>query len=77
MSFDKTCNICGDLLSNGFTIKTECNHTFHSECIIKWIRHQKQNCPLCNDITLDLNVLNYRQRINTIQEIKSLQLRAK
>lgn len=66
------CSICYENYTDNNKYTLECNHTFHSECIIKWFRHQKQNCPLCNDITLDLNVLNYRQRINTIQEIKSL-----
>jgi hypothetical protein len=61
MSFDETCNICGDLLSNSYTIKTECNHTFHYECLQKSLIHNYEktnNCPLCRQNIELLPVVN-------------------
>ena len=61
MSFDETCNICGDLLSNGYTIKTICNHTFHYECLQKSLIHNYEktnNCPLCRQNIELLPVVN-------------------
>ena len=26
----------------------ECNHKFHSECVITWFRMGKSKCPYCN-----------------------------
>lgn len=61
MSFDETCNICGDLLSNGYTIETICNHTFHYECLQKSLIHNYEktnNCPLCRQNIELLPVVN-------------------
>ena len=55
--------------SNIYTL--ECNHCFHSSCIIKWFRNGHKNCPLCNDQTIDTS-MNYLQKIETIKEIKKL-----
>ena len=42
------CAIClSDLDNNEYTL--ECNHTFHTKCIVEWFRKSKGNCPLCND----------------------------
>ena len=32
---DTLCNICGDELCNGYIYKTDCNHIFHYECLMK------------------------------------------
>ena len=55
--------------SNIYTL--ECNHCFHSSCIIKWFRNGHKNCPLCNDQTIDTN-MTYFHKISTIKEIKKL-----
>ena len=42
------CAIClSDLDGSEYTL--ECNHTFHTKCIVEWFRKSKGNCPLCND----------------------------
>ena len=42
------CSIClSELGDNDYTL--ECNHTFHTKCIVEWFRKSKGNCPLCND----------------------------
>ena len=29
--------------------KLDCNHKFHTKCIMEWFRSSNGNCPLCND----------------------------
>ncbi len=79
-SEENICSICYEELnenientenSNSNTYTLECNHCFHSSCIIKWFRNGHKNCPLCNDQTIDTN-MNYYKKIETIKEIKKL-----
>lgn len=41
------CPICYDTFTNKLTIS--CNHTFCSDCIIKWFRAGNPECPICRD----------------------------
>jgi hypothetical protein len=40
------CTICQEKILNKKCCTTNCNHCFHSECLIKWLK-EKHNCPLC------------------------------
>ena len=40
------CPICQDALSRGPTITTECNHTFHVECLDAW----KAQCERAHNV---------------------------
>jgi hypothetical protein len=44
------CCICLDGYHSGETIclalNTECNHVFHQECVLEWLKNHSQ-CPLC------------------------------
>ena len=42
------CSICLDTVSNSEEYKLECNHIYHTHCIIDWFRKSTGNCPLCN-----------------------------
>ena len=64
-------NIENNQLNQNNTYTLECNHKYASSCIIKWFRSGRNNCPLCNDTTLDTN-LGYFQKIETIKEIKKI-----
>lgn len=70
---ENICSICYEEINNdeNNTHTLECNHCYHSSCIIKWFRSGHSNCPLCNDSTLDLN-LGYYRKIETIKEIKKI-----
>ena len=70
---ENICSICYEELNNeDNNIHTlECNHCYHSSCIIKWFRNGNNNCPLCNDSTIDTNMSDYT-KIETIKEIKKL-----
>ena len=57
------CSICqGDLTSDIYTLP-ECNHNFHTNCIIHWFRAGKNNCPLCMN-----QGINYQQAEQYINE---------
>ena len=44
------CPICLSNMNEGDNIyKIECGHTFHIECIMKWFRSSKGQCPCCLD----------------------------
>lgn len=64
------CPIClDDISDNSYTL--ECNHKYHTECIVKWFRNNNNTCPLCKDVK-DYSNLSYWTKIETIQEIKKL-----
>ena len=47
----EVCPICLDNLNNNHIHKlSECNHTFHSNCLIVWLRNNS-DCPLCRGTT--------------------------
>ena len=48
------CSICLEKIVNDDKHITSCNHTFHEECITKWMS-LNHNCPLCRK-NLDLNI---------------------
>ncbi len=44
------CAICRNVLeSDSYHKLSECNHNYHSECIIQWFRKGNNLCPLCAD----------------------------
>lgn len=52
------CPICLSTMDEPDKIyKLDCNHKFHTDCIIEWFRKSKGNCPCCMDNPyLDKNV---------------------
>lgn len=43
------CCVCQDIVDNGEQVYElpECNHMFHTNCIMTWFRAQNNACPLC------------------------------
>ncbi|CAK5052531.1 unnamed protein product [Meloidogyne enterolobii] len=58
------CTICLSTLrsDNVYTLKN-CNHTFHHECVTRWISEGSKTCPTCrvSAILSDIKQL-YRRR---------------
>jgi len=49
IDFEKDiCAICHENLEDNIYKIPECNHKFHSECVITWFRMGKSKCPYCN-----------------------------
>lgn len=56
---DKTCTICFDEMdmnsyqdehvSTSTCFKLECNHAFHTKCIVECLQKTKHKCPSCNE----------------------------
>ena len=45
MSFDE-CPICYDEMNESNTIKTDCNHKYHKDCLNAWTE-KHNSCPIC------------------------------
>lgn len=43
------CAICYDELTTSQIFKLDCNHSFHSACIIEWFRRGNKTCAYCKD----------------------------
>tara|TARA_B100000900_G_C20559538_1_gene708263 strand:+ start:822 stop:1403 length:582 start_codon:yes stop_codon:yes gene_type:complete len=45
------CAICRETLDDNSQVfmLPECEHKFHTECIVHWFRYGRQTCPLCNN----------------------------
>lgn len=77
------CPICYDNLNTeqSYTIP-DCNHTFHTNCLIHWFRNGYRHCPTCNHLGLgstkyctsssssySKSIENTRERFNLIKSI--------
>jgi hypothetical protein len=77
---ENNCSICLDNMIDENFIYTipECNHKFHTNCIIEWFRTEHGNCPLCrgtpglsvrNRKNLLSIILNYAKRKNAPKQL--------
>ena len=64
---EETCNVCLENYVEGQTsIKIECGHNFHDNCIIKWLK-MRNTCPVCRH-ELESNDPNYEKRKHSHRE---------
>ena len=62
------CCVCHENLESNIYTLPECNHTFHTNCIMTWFRAPSGNnkCPLCNNSGInklkDLDGIPWTQR---------------
>ena len=64
MTEDNICQICLETNDSPFYTLPECNHKFHTNCIIHWFRSGYNNCPYCNNPGLG-NELKKNKKTNT------------
>ncbi|KAJ6366107.1 hypothetical protein OIU77_002644 [Salix suchowensis] len=59
----RECAVCLSEFTGGERVrKLKCNHTFHKECLDKWLLQFPATCPLCRAAVLpDEIVVNYHQ----------------
>ena len=46
-SDQETCSICFSTMTLKDSHSLECDHKFHTSCILKWFRSKQDTCPLC------------------------------
>ena len=87
---EEKCMICHENLSSAQTYKLpECNHVYHTHCIVTWFRHRPNEvgmgssidgkCPYCGDrginhITDQTNGYVWGSRLLTRKEKENMQL---
>ena len=50
------CPICLDNINNiDQSYNLDCNHSFHTKCIVKWFRSNNKTCPICRDMPKENN----------------------
>lgn len=58
---DNLCSICLENINNEQNYKLpECNHCFHTNCIMHWFRIGNCNCPYCNNN--GVNTMSFKGR---------------
>lgn len=87
---NEICSICWDNLHNNTEIHhiRECNHNFHSSCLITWLRNNTySNCPMCRGVSTNLirqrsggNILRHilsfcKSKKNTSKKLKKIYLK--
>ena len=66
---DLVCSICCDVES-GSVGKLPCGHTFHSDCINKWLIGFQETCPYCRkELNLNLRVKYKKNKKRTSKQI--------
>jgi len=66
---DLVCSICYDVES-GSVGKLPCGHTFHSNCINKWLIGFQETCPYCRkDLKLNLQVKYKKNKKRTPKQV--------
>ena len=57
------CSICQEDVTSDAEHVLECGHTFHSSCLIRWLRHGNLSCPNCRDgLRLEDNLPTFQLR---------------
>lgn len=70
INYDIMCPICHieDMDENNSYAIKECNHKFHTDCIITWLRTNHSNCPMCNGFQ-DPERYNYSRHMRAFKLI--------
>jgi len=51
---NENCPICLEKFNTGeYYRKLKCNHLFHKKCIDRWIKKDKNECPMCRDLIIN------------------------
>lgn len=77
----EACPIClANMDDKTKTYNLDCNHVFHTDCIMKWFRTSDGNCPCCLDNPYNNNInnrFNYWNQTYINQRCSSLRKQAK
>ena len=68
-SLVENCSICLDNLNSNPTHElSECNHKFHSSCLISWLR-VNNGCPMCRGVASNKSSFYYRSEGTILRHI--------
>lgn len=77
---EECCPICKEETTETekYTIP-ECNHWFHTDCIMAWYRHGNNKCPMCRDSGMSCRynmenikfIRNYARRKDAPKQLKA------
>lgn len=66
---DTLCAIClGSLSDEPSTKMPDCSHTYHTECILKWLTQEEidNSCPLCRTHSDTIELMPMNERVEYI-----------
>lgn len=63
------CRVCLSEFEEGEKVRSlKCNHTFHRDCLDKWLQQNWATCPLCRKHVLPHHVvLRHRQQLQNLE----------
>jgi hypothetical protein len=62
---NESCCICLEEMKTEISVAMPCTHSFCSPCLKKWIV-QKENCPLCCEKIMTINIMKNGELSNTL-----------
>ena len=66
---EERCSICLENYTNKDTaMKISCDHTFHKNCLLKWLQ-QHQRCPLCQN-SVELTIYGEKRTREEISDLR-------
>ena len=77
------CAICHEEMKEDLYTLPECNHTFHTNCIMTWFRMKQTNnkCPLCNNEGINcisgIDKTHWRAQHLALENYKTLRIQAR
>ncbi|KAK4256716.1 hypothetical protein QN277_006403 [Acacia crassicarpa] len=70
MADQQECRVCLSELQEGDKVRTlKCKHTFHQECLDRWLLQFWATCPLCRNRVLPEDVVTDYQRLRNQREL--------
>ncbi|KAI9113696.1 hypothetical protein K1719_014947 [Acacia pycnantha] len=64
------CRVCLSELQEGDKVRTlKCKHTFHQECLDRWLLQFWATCPLCRNRVLPEDVVTDYRRLRNQREL--------
>ena len=76
MSEEHPCPICHENSAEQIYIMPECNHKYHTNCIMTWFRTGRNTCPLCNhpgvNVQTQLNNTSWLDKLEALENYKQL-----
>lgn len=68
-----TCVVCLDVVDASSAHTLDCEHVFHADCIIGWLRRGNMSCPSCrfdlNDNTRHMPVMAIQERSRYMRNV--------